>query len=186
MAPTIRREKTLTPKRSAMYSYVKLMRHPQHWYFPQFRCNMRKISAKRYRRAKLNTVAVNARTVSACWLLCHHLNRDTATLKRYCLLGKAPSHSLHSGGITYDNICNNALFHTTLARQRSINVRISMIYLYLLYGYLLLRNLHVKCGPPADRLDCRISIKMDSQPCGGTIANTVRVFTASNTGTINM
>ena len=29
------------------------MRHPQHWYFPQFRCNMRKISAKRYRRAKL-------------------------------------------------------------------------------------------------------------------------------------
>ena len=29
------------------------MRHPQHWYFPQFRCNMQKISAKRYRRAKL-------------------------------------------------------------------------------------------------------------------------------------
>ena len=29
------------------------MRHPQHWYFPQFRCNMRKISAKRYRRPKL-------------------------------------------------------------------------------------------------------------------------------------
>ena len=22
------------------------MRHPQHWYFPQFCCNMRKISAK--------------------------------------------------------------------------------------------------------------------------------------------
>ena len=33
--------KTLTPKSSAMKSYVKLMRHPQHWYFPQFRCNMR-------------------------------------------------------------------------------------------------------------------------------------------------
>ena len=29
------------------------MRHPQHWYFPQFRYNMRKISAKRYQRAKL-------------------------------------------------------------------------------------------------------------------------------------
>ena len=29
------------------------MRHSQHWYFPQFRCNMRKISAKHYRRAKL-------------------------------------------------------------------------------------------------------------------------------------
>ena len=29
------------------------MRHPQNWYFPQFPCNMRKISAKRYRRAKL-------------------------------------------------------------------------------------------------------------------------------------
>ena len=29
------------------------MRHPQQWYFPQFRCNMRKISAKRYRWAKL-------------------------------------------------------------------------------------------------------------------------------------
>ena len=50
-----RREKTLTPKSSAMKSYVKLMRHPQHWYFPQFRCNMRKISAKRYRRAKLES-----------------------------------------------------------------------------------------------------------------------------------
>ena len=32
--------KTLTPKSSAMKSYVKLMRHPQHWHFPQFRCNM--------------------------------------------------------------------------------------------------------------------------------------------------
>ena len=31
------------------------MRHPQHWYFSQFRCHMRKISAKRYRRAKLMT-----------------------------------------------------------------------------------------------------------------------------------
>ena len=29
------------------------MRHPQHWYFSQYRCNIRKISAKRYRRAKL-------------------------------------------------------------------------------------------------------------------------------------
>ena len=54
MAPAIRREKTLTPKSSALYSYVKLMRHPQHWYFTLFRCNMQKISAKRYRRAKLN------------------------------------------------------------------------------------------------------------------------------------
>ena len=31
------------------------MRHPQHWYFPQFRCYMRKISAKRYRRARLGS-----------------------------------------------------------------------------------------------------------------------------------
>ena len=30
------------------------------------------------------------------------------------------------------------------------------------------------------RLGCSISIKMDSQPCGGTIANTVRVFTATS------
>ena len=29
------------------------MRHSQHWHFPQFRCNMRKTSAKRYRRVKL-------------------------------------------------------------------------------------------------------------------------------------
>ena len=49
----------------------------------------------------------------------------------------------------------------------------------MLYSYSLLRKQHVKCGPPADRLDCRISTKMASQPCGGTIANTVRVFTAS-------
>ena len=80
-------------------------------------------------------------------------------------------------GITNDEICNNVLFHTKLARPRSINVRNSMIYLDMLYVYLLLRK-HVKCVPPADRLDCRISIKMGSQPCGGTIANTVRVFTA--------
>ena len=54
-----------------------------------------------------------------------------------------------------------------------------MIYLDLLYLYSLLRKQHVKCGPPADRLDCSISTKMASQPCGGTIANTVRVFTAT-------
>ena len=30
LTPGIRREKTLTPKSSAMKSYVKLMRHPQH------------------------------------------------------------------------------------------------------------------------------------------------------------
>ena len=61
---------------------------------------------------------------------------------------------------------------------KNINVRISMIYLDLLYFDLLLRKQHVKSDPSADRLDCRISIKMASQPCGGTIANTVRVFTA--------
>ena len=44
-----------------------------------------------------------------------------------------------------------------------------------------MRKQHVKCGHAADRLGCRISInmiKMDSQPWGGTIANTVCVFTA--------
>ena len=54
-----------------------------------------------------------------------------------------------------------------------------MIYIDLLYCYSLLRKQHVKCGPLADRLDCSISTKMASQPCGGTIANTVRVFTAN-------
>ena len=39
------------------------MRHPQLWYFPQFCFNMRKISAKRYRRAKLQTVF---RRMSSC------------------------------------------------------------------------------------------------------------------------
>ena len=48
----------------------------------------------------------------------------------------------------------------------------------MLYFYSLLRKQHVKCGPPADRLDCSISTKMASQPCGGTIAKTVRAFTA--------
>ena len=66
---------------------------------------------------------------------------------------------------------NNALFHTKLARQRSITVRISIIYLDLLYVYSLLRKQHVKYCPPADRLDCRISIKMASQHYGGIIAN---------------
>ena len=57
--------KTLTPKSSAMKSYLKSMRHPQHWYFPQFRCNMRKISAKRYRRAKLVLLSTNSPTAVA-------------------------------------------------------------------------------------------------------------------------
>ena len=74
-------------------------------------------------------------------------------------------------GITDDKICNNALLHTKLARQRSINVRNSMIHLDLLHSYSILRKQHVKCGPPADRLHCRIATKLDSQPCGGTIAN---------------
>ena len=33
------------------------------------------------------------------------------------------------------------------------------------------RKQRAKCGPAADRLSCRISTKMDSQPCGGTIPN---------------
>ena len=49
----------------------------------------------------------------------------------------------------------------------------------MLYFHSLLSKQHVKCGSPADRLDCSISTMMASQPCGGTIANTVRVFTAS-------
>ena len=108
--------------------------------------------------------------------------------KRYCLLVETPSRSQHSGtvGITDDEICNNPLFHTKLARQRSINVRISMIYLGLLYVYSLLRKQHVKCGPPADRFDCRISIKMDSQPCGGTIANKPTQCVYSQLGYINI
>ena len=60
-------------------------------------------------------------------------------------------------GINDDKICNNALFHTKLARQGSIYVRISMIHLDLLYVYSLLRKQYVKCGPPADRLGCMYS-----------------------------
>ena len=47
----------------------------------------------------------------------------------------------------------------------------SMIYFDLFNLYSLLRKQHVKCGPVADRLSCRISTKMASQPCGGTIPN---------------
>ena len=43
---------------------------------------------------------------------------------------------------------------------------------------LLMRKHHLKCSPVVDSLCCRISIKMASQPCDGTIANTVSVFTA--------
>ena len=44
-----------------------------------------------------------------------------------------------------------------------------MVYLGLLYVSLLMRKQHVKCSPAADRLGCSISIKMASQPCGGTV-----------------
>ena len=66
-----------------------------------------------------------------------------------------------------------------------------MVYFDLLYLSLLMRKQHINFGPAADRLGCRISIKMASQPCGGTIANTVRVFTSFSvpelvTNTINV
>ena len=38
-----------------------------------------------------------------------------------------------------------------------------------LYDIYFSRKQRTKCGPAADRLSCRISTKMDSQPCGGTI-----------------
>ena len=50
-------------------------------------------------------------------------------------------------------------------------MKIPKVYSDLLYLSLLMRKQHIKLG-------CRISIKMASQPCGGTIANTVRAFTA--------
>ena len=37
-----------------------------------------------------------------------------------------------------------------------------------LYDIYFARKQRAKCGPTADRLSCRISTKMDSQPCGGT------------------
>ena len=40
-----------------------------------------------------------------------------------------------------------------------------------LYDIYFARKQRAKCGPTADRLSCRISTKMDSQPCGGTIPN---------------
>ena len=40
-----------------------------------------------------------------------------------------------------------------------------------LYDIYFSRKQRAKCGPAADRLSCRISTKMDSQPCGGTIPN---------------
>ena len=53
----------------------------------------------------------------------------------------------------------------------------------LLYVYLLLRKEHVKSDLPADRLDCRISIKMDSKLCGGeriTDISPTRCFATEN------
>ena len=48
------------------------------------------------------------------------------------------------------------------------NRRVSHNELYDIYFS---RKQRAKCGPTADRLSCRISTKMDSQPCGGTIPN---------------
>ena len=117
-------------------------------------------------------IAVNTRTVLAIVPPqgCEAILVEILQSKRYCLLVKTPSRKI-AAGITDYKICNNALLQTKLARQSSINVRNSMMYLDLLYFYSLLRKHHVKCGPPADRLDCSISTKMASQPCGGTIAN---------------
>ena len=51
------------------------MRHPQHRYFPQFHWNMRKISAKRYRRAKLGSGGWWVRMLS---VVCLHNNAIVA------------------------------------------------------------------------------------------------------------
>ena len=82
------------------------------------------------------TLAVNTRTVLAIVPPqgCEAILVEILQSKQYCLLVKPPS------GITDDKICNNALLHPNLARQRSINVRNSMIYLDLLYFYSLLRK----------------------------------------------
>ena len=62
MYPILRRETILRQKNSAMLSYVKSMCHQPVkitvYYFPQCRCNTRKISAKRYRRAKLGKTRI--------------------------------------------------------------------------------------------------------------------------------
>ena len=104
-------------------------------------------------------LAVNTRTVFA--FVPPQGCESILQSKGYCLLVKnlslAPKIAVR---ITEDEICNNALFYTKLARQRSINVRISVIYLDLLYDYILLRKRNVKFGLPADRFYCRIWIKM--------------------------
>ena len=46
------------------------MRHPQDWYFPQFRCNTRKISAKRYQRAKLDIRVFVFYAYDMTWCVC--------------------------------------------------------------------------------------------------------------------
>ena len=57
------------------------MRHPQHCFFPQFRCNMRKISAKRNRRAKLRSLKSSHKEALKKPLLCEDLS-DLTSLTR--------------------------------------------------------------------------------------------------------
>ena len=51
------------------------------------------------------------------------------------------------------------------------DLRNRRVYHNELYDIYVSRKQRAKCGPAADRLSCRISTKMDSQPCGGTIPN---------------
>ena len=101
-------------------------------------------------------LAVNTRTVSVMLAImppqgCEAILIEILQPKRDCLFHLARNIAVEK---TDDKICNNALFHTNLARPRSIIVRIQMLYLDLLYISLLMRKQRVKCGPVADRLCC--------------------------------
>ena len=65
--------------------------------------------------------------------------------KRSCLLVKKPPLARNIAvRKTDDKIYNTALFHIKLARPRSINVRIPMVYFDLLYLSLLMGKQHMK------------------------------------------
>ena len=91
------------------------MRHPQHWYFPQFRCNMRKISAKRYRRAKLllcKQTTDNFRTRNPPEPRWRHLSGNRILFVPHC--SETVVINLHIIGNTFVNIRIHIVTHCIL------------------------------------------------------------------------
>ena len=122
------------------------------------------------------TIAVNARTVLACWQLCHH--RVVKPFLNEILQPKRWAAGPH---FTYCFLITKKLttgidipLESSLSYFLVIQVLNEIMHFYIFYRQLSPLPYYKREGVFTSEqyhLGCSISIKMASQPCCGTIAN---------------